>query len=153
MINKCLPNIEELTPIADNIRIILTERGSKDVLGTVIENIRKSADMLAQHKIDAWLGYGVYLPAVERVIALHSGESETDFYMRTQYPVNVVEAYTVPNDDIATLAAADQFSQMHKAIVPINTAVWCLNEDEQHYINLLEYENRLKATFQFSCFM
>ena len=48
MINKCLPNIEELTPIADNIRIILTERGSKDVLGTVIENIRKSADMLAQ---------------------------------------------------------------------------------------------------------
>ena len=67
--------------------------------------------------------------------------------MRTQYPVNVVEAYTVPNDDIATLAAADQFSQMHKAIVPINTAVWCLNEDEQHYINLLEYENRLKATF------
>ena len=147
MINKCLPNIEELTPIADNIRIILTERGSKDVLGTVVENIRKSADMLAQHKIDAWLGYGVYLPAVERVIALHSGESESDFYMRTQYPVNVVEAYTVPDDDIATLAAADQFSQMHKSIVPINTAVWCLNEDEQHYINLLEYENRLKAIF------
>lgn len=48
--------------------------------------------------------------------------------------------HTVPND---ITSAADQFSQMHKAIVPINTAVWCLNEDEQHYINLLEYENRL----------
>ncbi|WP_168416340.1 hypothetical protein [Acinetobacter indicus] len=96
MINKYLPNIEELAPIADNIRAVLTERGSKDVLGTVIENIKGNAEMLAKHKIDAWLGYGVYLPAVERVIALHGGESETDFYMRTQYPVNVVEAYTVP---------------------------------------------------------
>lgn len=145
MINKLLPVESELKPIADNIRAVLAERGASDVLGAVITNLKANAENLKQHKIDNWLSYGVYLPAVERVIALHSGESEEDFYSRTQYPVNVVEAYSVPGDDLMTLVAADQYSQMHKATYPINTAVWCLNEDEQHYINLLEYENRLKA--------
>lgn len=145
MINKLLPVESELKPIADNIRAVLKKRGTVDVLDAVITNLKANAENLKQHKIDQWLSFGVYLPAVERVIALHGGESEEDFYSRTQYPVNVVEAYSVPGDDLMTLVAADQYSQMHKSTHPINTAVWCLNEDEQHYINLLEYENRLKA--------
>ncbi|MCO8088242.1 hypothetical protein [Acinetobacter indicus] len=144
MITKFLPAVENLKVTAAAMRATLAERGVTDEMGTVIANIKRNAEMLAAQGVDAWLSYGVYLPAVERVIALHSGESEEDFLARTQYPVNVVDAYSVKEDDFLTLVAADEYSQFHKRIMPKNTAVWCLDEDEQHYINLLEYENRLK---------
>ena len=102
MINKLLPVESELKPIADNIRAVLKKRGTVDVLDAVITNLKANADNLKQHKIDQWLSFGVYVPAVERVIALHGGESEEDFYSRTQYPVNVVEAYSVTGDDLMT---------------------------------------------------
>ena len=145
MITKLLPDLEQLLPITANVRAVLEEQGKTDVVGAVIENMKANAQMLAMRGIDAWLGFGVYLPAVERIIAIHSGETEADFLERTQYPVNVVEAYTVPDNDLATLVCADQYSSMHKASVLRNTAEWCLNEEEQHFINLNMFENRLKA--------
>ncbi len=145
MINKFLPDIEGLKDITANVRSTLASRGITDEISTVVANMQKNAELQAVKGIDTWLSYGVYLPAVERVIALNSGESEEDFFARTQYPVNVVEAYTVKEDSLATLIAADQYSQLHKSTMPKNTAVWCLDEDEQHYINLLEYENRMKV--------
>lgn len=145
MINKFLPVLDELAPLIANVRTVMTEKGESDAVGAVIRNMQSNAQLQAKHGVDTWLSYGVYLPAVERVIAVHGGEDEGDFFERTQYPVNVVEAYTVQGDDLATLVAADQYSQLHKSIVLKNTGEWCLNEDEQHYINLYEYENRLKA--------
>ena len=145
MINKLLPDVEQLKPLTEEVRSAILAQGKDDVLGAVILNMKDNAVMLAKKGIDSWLGYGVYLPAVERVIALHAGESEEDFFYRTQYPVNVVESYSVPGDDLATLVCADQYSRMHKTLVPVNTAVWCLNEEEQHFINLSDYENRLNA--------
>lgn len=145
MINKFTPVASELTPLVDHVRAILTANGETDAVGAVIKNMQANAQMQAIHGIDSWLSYGAYLPAVERVIALHAGEDEADFLARTQYPVNVVEAYTVPGDDLATLLAADQYSQWHKPIVLKNTGEWCLNEEEQYFINLYDYENRLKT--------
>ncbi len=145
MITKLLPDPEQLAPIMAHVRAVLDANGETDHVATVIRNMQTNAQMQARQGVDAWLSYGVYLPAVERVIALHNGESEEDFLARTQYPVNVVEAYSVPGDDLATLLAADQYSQMHKRTVLKNTGEWCLDEEEQHYINLYDYENRLKA--------
>lgn len=145
MINKLLPDLEQIQPIVTHIRAVLDEKGENDAVGAVIKNMFLNAQMQAKHGIDTWLSYGVYLPAVERIIAVHGGEEEADFFERTQYPVNVIEAYSIVGDDLATLVCADQFSQMHKSIVPANTAEWCLNEEEQYFINLNEFENRLKA--------
>ena len=145
MINKFVPVADDLAPLVAQVRAVLTEKGETDVIGAVIRNMQKNADMQAKHGIDSWLSYGAYLPAVERVISSHAGEEEADFYVRTGYPVNVVDAYTVPGDDLATLVAADQYSQFHKPLVLKNTGEWCLNEEDQFFINLYEYENRLKA--------
>lgn len=147
MINKFLPKKEELMPIVDQIRTVLTEQGHADVLGTVIQNMRINSEMHAKVGVDNWLSYGVYLPSIERIFALHSGELEQDFMKRTQYPINVIEAYTVKGDDLATLVAADQYSQAHKLTVIKNNAVWCLNDEEQEYIDLNQYENRLRALY------
>lgn len=144
MITKLLPDAEQLAPIVANVRAVLDSRGITDPVGAVIQNMRANAQMKAMQGVDAWLGYGVYLPAVERIIAVHGGEDEADFLARTQYPIQVIEAYTVPGDDLATLVAADQFSLMHQLSVLKNTAEWCLNEDEQLFINLNDFEQRLK---------
>jgi len=145
MITKLVPDPEQLAPLMAHVRAVLEQKGETDPVAAVIKNMHINAQMQAKQGVDAWLSYGAYLPAVERVIALHGGETEEDFLARTQYPVNVVEAYSVPGDDLATLLAADQYSQMHKQTVLKNTGEWCLNEDEQYFINLYEYENRLKA--------
>ena len=145
MITKLIPVASELYPLVERVRAVLTKKGESDAVAAVIKNMQQNAGMQARNGIDAWLSYGAYLPAVERVIALHSGEAEDDFFARTQYPVNVVEAYTVKGDDLATLVAADQYSQLHKATVLKNTGEWCLNEDEQYYIDLYQFENRLRA--------
>ncbi|AWL27158.1 hypothetical protein DJ533_00295 (plasmid) [Acinetobacter defluvii] len=143
-INKLTPELESLKPIVDQVTAILSQNGVTDYVSTVISNMKENAQLLAKNNVDAWIGYGAYLPAVERVIALNAGETEEDFYTRTQYPIHVVEAYTVPGDDLATLVAADQFYKMHRRLVPCTNTVWSLNDDEQHFINLDEYENRLK---------
>lgn len=143
MINKFLPDTKDLAPVMERVRTVLAEKGETDVVSAVIKNIKLNAQMQAKQGIDAWLSFGVYLPAVERIIALHDGETESEFMERTQYPINVIEAYTVEGDDLATLLCADQYSQLHKRTVLKNTAEWSLNDDEQYYINLNEYENRL----------
>lgn len=145
MITKLTPVPSEIAPLVERVRAVLTKKGESDAVAAVIKNMQQNAQMQARNGIDAWLSYGAYLPAVERVIALNSGEAEDDFFARTQYPVNVVEAYTVKGDDLATLVAADQYSQLHKATVLKNTGEWCLNEDEQYFIDLYQFENRLKA--------
>ena len=145
MITKLIPVASELSPLVERVRAVLTDKGESDAVAAVIRNMQQNAQMQARNGIDAWLSYGAYLPAVERVIAIRGGESEEDFLTRTQYPVNVIEAYTVKGDDLATLVAADQYSQLHKSTVLKNTGEWCLNEDEQYYIDLYQFENRLKA--------
>lgn len=145
MINKFLPDPEQLKPMLEHVRSVLAEKGETDTLGAVIKNMKLNAQMQAKRGIDTWLGYGVYLPAIERIIAVQSGEDEVDFLERTQYPINVIEAYTVQGDDLATLLCADEYSQLHKSFIPANTAEWSLNDDEQFYIDLNQFENRLKA--------
>ena len=98
----------------------------------------------ASQGVDAWLGYGVYLPAIERIFALHQGETEAEFYDRTQYPADVVNAYTLSNHEIATLIAADKYNRIHQHSVAVNTSLWPLN-DEGLSIDLLDFPNRLKA--------
>lgn len=143
-INKLTPEPEGLKPLVEDATRIFNEQGISDHIAEAISNMKEGASMLAKHNVDAWIGYGSYLPAIERIIALKEGETEDEFYARTQYPVNVVEAYSVKDDDLATLLAADQFFQMHRRLVPCNTTIWSLNDDEQYFINLDEYENRLK---------
>jgi hypothetical protein len=144
-INKLVPDADGLKPLVDNVKSILTGQGVTDYVGAVIGNMKENAQIHAkQHNIDAWIGYGSYLPAMERIIALHEGETEEQFYARTEYPVNVVEAYTVNGDDLATLVAADQFFNMYRRLVPCTTTIWSLNDEEQYFINLNDYENRLK---------
>lgn len=145
MINKLVPDAEQLKPMLEHVRSVLDSQGHEDHVATVIQNMKANAEMQALHGVDAWLSYGVYLPAVERIIALKSGEDEADFLARTQYPVNVIEAYSVPGDDLATLLCADQYSQMHKSTVLKNTAEWSLNDEMQLSINLNDFENRLKS--------
>lgn len=145
MINKFLPDAAQLGPMLENVRSILDSQGSTDHVATVIANMKKNAEMQAAQGVDAWLSYGVYLPAVERIIAVHSGEDEADFLERTQYPINVIEAYSVPGDDLATLLCADQYSGLHKKSVLKNTAEWSLNDDMQLSINLNDFENRLRS--------
>ena len=144
-INKLIPDVEGLKPLVEQVKSILKEQVVTDYVGAVIGNLKENAHIHAsKHHIDAWIGYGSYLPAMERVIALHEGETEEQFYARTEYPVNVVEAYTVHGDDLATLVAGDQFFNMYRRLVPCTTTIWSLNDEEQYFINLDDYENRLK---------
>ena len=119
-------------------------KGEKDILAKVISNMRGTAEIQASQGVDAWLGYGVYLPAIERIFALHQGETEAEFYDRTQYPADVVNAYTLSNHEIATLIAADKYNRIHQHSVAVNTSLWPLN-DEGLSIDLLDFPNRLKA--------
>ena len=144
MINKFLPTLEKFQPTEQQYIEYFHAKGEKDILAKVISNMRGTAEIQASQGVDAWLGYGVYLPAIERIFALHQGESEAEFYDRTQYPADVVNAYTLSNHEIATLIAADKYNLIHQHSVAVNTSLWPLN-DEGLSIDLLDFPNRLKA--------
>ena len=144
MINKFLPTLEKFQPTEQQYIEYFYAKGEKDILAKVISNMRGTAEIQASQGVDAWLGYGVYLPAIERIFALHQGETESEFYTRTQYPTDVVNAYTLSNHEIATLIAADKYNRIHQHSVTVNTSLWPLN-DEGLSIDLLDFPNRLKA--------
>ncbi|MCH4242702.1 hypothetical protein [Acinetobacter gerneri] len=144
MINQFLPSLDKFLETEQQYIEYFNSKGEKDVLGRVISNMKGTAEIQASQGVDAWLAYGVYLPAIERIFALHNGETETEFYQRTQYPQDIVEAYTLKDHDIATLIAADKYSRIHQQTVAVNTSTWALN-DQGRSIDLSEYENRLKA--------
>ena len=144
MINKFLPTLEKFQPTEQQYIEYFYAKGEKDILAKVISNMRGTAEIQASQGVDAWLGYGVYLPAIERICALHQGETEAEFYDRTQYPADVVNAYTLSNHEIATLIAADKYNRIHQHSVAVNTSLWPLN-DEGLSIDLLDFPNRLKA--------
>ena len=144
MINKFLPTLEKFQPTEQQYIEYFHAKGEKNILAKVISNMRGTAEIQASQGVDAWLGYGVYLPAIERIFALHQGESEAEFYDRTQYPADVVNAYTLSNHEIATLIAADKYNRIHQHNVAVNTSLWPLN-DEGLSIDLLDFPNRLKA--------
>ena len=144
MINKFLPTLEKFQPTEQQYIEYFHAKGEKDILAKVISNMRGTAEIQASQGVDEWLGYGVYLPAIERIFALHQGETEAEFYDRTQYPADVVNAYTLSNHEIATLIAADKYNRIHQHSVAVNTSLWPLN-DEGLSIDLLDFPNRLKA--------
>ena len=144
MINKFLPTLEKFQPTEQQYIEYFYAKGEKDILAKVISNMRGTAEIQASQGVDTWLGYGVYLPAIERIFALHQGETEAEFYDRTQYPADVVNAYTLSNHEIATLIAADKYNRIHQHSVAVNTSLWPLN-DEGLSIDLLDFPNRLKA--------
>lgn len=144
MISKFLPVLEKFQETEQQYIEYFTEKGEKDLLGRVISNMKGTAELQASQGVDSWLGYGVYLPAIERIFALHQGETEDAFYSRTQYPPDIVLAYTIPNHDIATLIAADKYSRIHQQTVPVNTPLWPLNDDGL-CINFHDFPQRLKA--------
>lgn len=144
MITKFLPTLDKFQETENQYIEYFTAKGEKDILGRVISNMKGTAEIKASQGVDAWLSYGIYLPAVERIIALHQGESEEEFYLRTGYPKEVVEAYTIPNHDIATLIAADKYSRIHQLSTPVNTTIWLLNDDGLT-IDLSQFKQRIKA--------
>lgn len=144
MITKFLPTLKKFQDMERQYIEYFSSKGEKDVLGRVISNMKGTAEIQASQGVDAWLGYGVYLPAVERIFAEHAGENDTEFYARTQYPQQIVETYTIPKHPIATLIAADKYSRIHQQNTPVNTSVWPLNDDGDS-INLNQYPNRIKA--------
>ena len=144
MINKFLPTLEKFQPTEQQYIEYFHAKGEKNILAKVISNMRGTAEIQASQGVDAWLGYGVYLPAIERIFALHQGETEAEVYDRTQYPADVVNAYTLSNHEIATLIAADKYNRIHQHSVAVNTSLWPLN-DEGLSIDLLDFPNRLKA--------
>ena len=144
MINKFLPTLEKFQPTEQQYIEYFHAKGEKNILAKVISNMRGTAEIQASQGVDAWLGYGVYLPAIERIFALHQGETEAEFYARTQYPADVVNAYTLSNHEIATVIAADKYNRIHQHSVAVNTSLWHLN-DEGLSIDLLDFPNRLKA--------
>lgn len=144
MIDKFLPSLEKFQNAEEQYIEYFSSKGEKDILAKVISNMKGTAEIQASQGVDAWLGYGVYLPAIERIIALHEGETEKNFYLRTSYPQDVVEAYSLSGHDIATLIAADKYSRIHQQMVSVNTALWPLNE-QGLCINLNDFPNRLRA--------
>ncbi|OTG82641.1 hypothetical protein B9T33_04110 [Acinetobacter sp. ANC 5054] len=143
-INQFLPSLEKFEKIEKQYIEYFTEKGEKDVLGKVISNMKSTAEIQASQGVDSWLGYGVYLPAIERIFALHDGETESDFYHRTQYPADVVNAYSIEGHDLATLIAADKYSRIHQQHVAVNTSIWPLNDDGLS-LKLNEFPARMRA--------
>jgi hypothetical protein len=144
MIDKFLPSLEKFAETEQQYIEHFTQKGEKDILARVISNMKGIIELQASQGVDGWLGYGVYLPAVEHIIAKFSGEDEASFYTRTQYPKDIVEAYTLVEHPIATLIAADKYNRIHQQNTPVNTSEWPLNE-QGAYLNLNDYPNRLKA--------
>lgn len=144
MINKFLPNLEKfLIPEQQYIEYFQV-RGEKDILGRVISNMKGIVELQASQGVDGWLGYGVYLPVVDYIFSQHKGESEADFFTRTQYPNELVKAYLIEQHPIATLIAADKYNRIHQQQKPVNTTVWELNDDGLT-LNLADYPERLHA--------
>ncbi len=144
MITCFLPSLEKFAETEQQYIDYFTVKGEKDILGKVILNMKSTAEIQASQGVDAWLAYGVYLPAVERIFALHKGETETEFFARTSYPVDVVEAYTISHHDLATLIAADKYSRIHQQHVAVNTSAWPLNE-QGRVLDLSQFPARIKA--------
>lgn len=144
MIDKFLPSLEKFQETEHQYIEYFTAKGEKDILGRVISNIRGNVELQASQGVDGWLSYGVYLPVVEHIIATHQGETDEAFYQRTQYPKDVLTAYTIPEHPIATLIAADKYSYIHQQSIMPNTAIWALN-DTGSTLDLNNYPNRLKA--------
>lgn len=146
-ISYMTPDKDALTPMVSSLKSTLLEQGIDlpDMVNTVIQNMMTNAKRHKAQGIDAWLWYGVYLPAVERVISASKGESREDFLTRTEYPANVVDAYTVEGEDLTTLVAADSFWWGHRNDVPCNTTVWPLNTDDDPLnIDLSLFEGRIQ---------
>ena len=144
MITQFLPTLEKFAQLEKQYIDYFQSKGEKDVLGKVISNMKGTAELQASQGVDAWLGYGVYLPAIERIFALHDGESEAAFFQRTQYPEDVVAAYSIKDHDIATLIAADKYNRIHQQNTAPNTTCWALN-DAGLCLDLALFEHRLKA--------
>jgi hypothetical protein len=144
MITKFLPTLEKFQEAEQDYIDYFHAKGEKDILNRVISNIKGTIELQASQGVDGWLGYGVYLPAVERIISAHTGEDEISFYARTQYPEDVVEAYTIFEHPIATLIAADKYNRIHQQNTAVNTTVWPLNDEGVH-LDLSLYDNRLKS--------
>jgi hypothetical protein len=135
----------DIKEVSDGIREKLIAQGHKnaDLPKVIITTFFANAKRMAERGYDFWLGFGGYLPAVERVIAKINKESADEFYARTQYPKSVVKAYSVARDDVATLVAADLYMQAHRKNTIIGNTVWPLNEEEGQYIDLADFENRI----------
>ena len=144
MITKFLPTLEKFKEAEQQYIDFFHAKGEKDILGRVISNIKGTIELQASQGVDGWLGYGAYLPTVERIISAHTGESENAFYTRTHYPEDVVEAYMIDQHPIATLIAADKYSRIHQQTTAVNTTIWPLNDEGLH-LDLSLYDNRLKA--------
>lgn len=144
MYNKFLPSLDKFQETEQQYIDYFTAKGEKDILGRVISNMRGTVELQASQGVDGWLAYGIYLPAVEYIIASHNGESEADFYARTQYPEALVNTYNIHNHPIATLIAADKYSRIHQQTTAPNTTLWDLNESGLT-LDLTEYPNRLQA--------
>lgn len=144
MINYLVPNFQ-IAEQANAVKTALANKGiaDADMLNFIIGNFHKNARVFAAKNLDFWLGFGGYLPAVEWVIAKTKGETEDEFYARTQYPKMVVEAYSVSDNDLATLVAADLYMQGHRTSMPPNTTVWTLNLKEGQFIDLSQFESRI----------
>lgn len=145
-INYFTPNREALKQV-EQYHQAFESKGIDERVGFILNTFYDNAKILKEKGIDFWLQFGVYLPAVERVIAVYNGESEDEFYRRTQYPKHIVEAYSLMSadnryDDFATLVVADWFKNHHLKIVPANTSVWQINSDGET-IDLNLFENRL----------
>ena len=144
MINKFLPTLEKFQPTEQQYIEYFHAKGEKNILAKVISNMRGTAEIQASQGVDAWVGYGVYVPAIERIFVLHEGETGDEFQGGSEYPADVVHAYTLSNHEIATLIAADKYNRIHQHSVTVNTSLWPLN-DEGLSIDLLDFPNRLKA--------
>ena len=144
MITKFLPTLEKFQQTEQQYIDYFLAKGETDILGRVISNMKGTVELQASQGVDGWLGYGIYLPAIERIFSIHQGESEAEFYARTHYPEDLIEAYTIEHHPIATLIAADKYSRMHQQNVEVNTTTWPLNDEGLH-IDLSLYINRLKA--------
>lgn len=49
MINKFLPVLDELAPLIDHVRAVMTEKGESDAVGAVIRNMQSNAQLQAKH--------------------------------------------------------------------------------------------------------
>lgn len=144
MINYLVPNFQIIEQ-ANAVKAALASKGiaDADMIGFIVGNFYKNAKVFTAKNLDFWLGFGGYLPAVEWVIAKAKGESEDEFYARIQYPKMIIEAYSVPGNDLATLVAADLYMQGHRASMPPNTTVWTLNLKDGQFIDLAQFDARI----------
>lgn len=150
MIDFFTPNANH-DQLVERYRLIFEQKGidQDQRLAVILQSFYDNAALFSDRGIDYWLGFGAYLPAVERVIAMTGGESETAFYRRTQYPKQVVDAYSVFDgygayDDFAILVIADDYRKQHLGIIPANTSVWQISTDGD-VINLNDYGARLNG--------